>query len=472
MAFTSYSYLLALIPVIGLYWLAPMKWRRWYLLAVSLLYYATWSAAHTALPLVVCGVAYVCGRKMEQDKDAAGRWMWTGIAAVLAILSVFKYWPFVVENTNAAMVWMGRQGLGPGYMLALPLGISFYTFEAVSYLLDTRQGRTKQARLSDLGLFVLFWPHLMAGPIVRFRELVPQFSKNLQFDTGHLLRGLDRLIIGLAQKNLLANNLAAFVDEGFLPQAAASNSYLDNWFLAAAFGLQIYFDFASYSNMAIGVAQMMGITLPENFRFPYHAVSPPDFWGRWHMTLSRWIRDYLFFPVNAKYGGAPLPLYGSLIGIMALVGLWHGAGWGYVLWGLMHGVYLVLYRIWEQVEEKHAWAKAWWAGWGWRVFTIVAVVAAWVPFRAASLEQSLTMLTAMATPASIRVSYSVNQYLLTMMIACYCVAEPWLAARLELPAKGEIRPQVAWLRPAAYAALLFIFLIFDDRDVQFIYFQF
>ncbi len=199
-----------------------------------------------------------------------------------------------------------------------------------------------------------------------------------------MLRGLDRLIWGLVQKNLIANSLGSWVDQGFLPGAAALNTTIDNWFLAAAFGLQIYFDFAAYSNMAIGAAQLIGIQLPENFQFPYLARNPVDFWSRWHMTLTRWIRDYLFFPINARYRGAPVPLYLSLLGTMAVIGLWHGAGWGFVLWGVLHGAYLVLYRMFERLHETRLpqLAEARWVRACWRVFTLLAVTAAWVPFRA------------------------------------------------------------------------------------------
>ena len=257
-------------------------------------------------------------------------WLRAGTAFVLFTLGFFKYQHFFMDNLNALLVSLGRSPAGTGLALALPLGISFYSFEAISYLIDVRQGRVKNLSFTDLYLFLMFWPHLMAGPIVRFRELAPQLKFSRQFDLAMFLRGMDRLIWGLVQKNLFANNLGSFVDEGFLPRTAHANTMIDNWFLALAFGLQIYFDFAAYSNMAIGSAQLVGITLPENFRFPYHAKNPSDFWSRWHMTLSRWIRDYLFFPINAKFRGAPGPLYLSLIGIMGLVGLWHGAGWGFI----------------------------------------------------------------------------------------------------------------------------------------------
>lgn len=473
MAFNSYSYILLLVPTVAIYWQLPHAWRVHYVIAVSLLYYASWYPAYTPLPVVVCAVTFLCGRRIARGGDDRKRWLKLGIAFGLVVLSVFKYREFLFDTfLRPLAVPVGTLGL------ILPLGISFYVFESISYLLDSHQGRIKKPVFKDVLLFVSFWPHLMAGPIVRFRELLPQFATERRFDARMALRGLDRIVLGLLQKNLLANTVGGLVEEGFLPAAAATNSSIDNWALAVGFGLQIYFDFASYSNMAIGAAHLLGISLPENFRHPYHAATPPEFWSRWHMTLSRWIRDYLFFPINAKYAGAPLPLYVSLIAIMGLVGLWHGAGWGFVVWGLLHGIYLVLYRVWERFSAKRErLATAWPARLGWRVFTVTAVMAAWIPFRAQTLAQSATMLRSMFLRPSFHVSFGVNSYLLIALIGAYALAEPLIGAglaRLDAATTSGVRLIVArHLIPAClYALALFLFLCFDDQDRQFIYFQF
>jgi D-alanyl-lipoteichoic acid acyltransferase DltB (MBOAT superfamily) len=315
---------------------------------------------------------------------------------------------------------------------------------------------------------------------VRFRELMPQLRTARAFELSMLLRGVDRLVWGLVQKNFIANNLAAWVDEGFLSRNAQLNTMVDNWALAFGFGLQIYMDFAAYSNMAIGSAQLLGISLPENFRFPYHAWNPSDFWARWHMTLSRWIRDYLFFPVNARFRGAPAPLYLSLVATMALVGLWHGAGWGFVLWGVLHGTYLVLFRIWEQLQETHfpGLKSSRWIRGGWRIFTLLAVMAAWVPFRAAGVRPALAMLRTMFFSFSFRTSYPANFYLVLLAVAALCVAEPCLSQGITRMGQALARRRatlaahVFLLRPLLYALGLLLFVIFDDRNAQFIYFQF
>ena len=348
--------------------------------------------------------------------------MWAGVVTIVAVLGVFKYGRFATENLGILGNWLGLESPSLIWRVALPLGISFYSLEAISYLLDTRQGRVKSATFGDLSLFIMFWPHLVAGPIVRARELFPQLRFDKPFESRFVFAGLDRLLLGLVQKNLIADTIGSWVDDGFLPKAAALNTTIDNWALAIAFGIQIYFDFAAYSNMAIGAAQLIGITLPENFRFPYHAANPADFWSRWHMTLSRWIRDYLFFPLNAGFQDNKLRLYVRLVAVMGIVGLWHGAGWGFILWGLMHGVYLATYRAFESWRGESPQPLA--MRIGLRLTTLGAIVAAWVPFRAVSLEQAMTMLKSMFGGFSFGFSYSVNFYLMALFWCAWIALEP------------------------------------------------
>jgi alginate O-acetyltransferase complex protein AlgI len=475
MQFNSYSYLSLLLVAVMLFWILPVRLRRGYVLALSFGFYAMWSVYFLIVPLIMCAAAFWSGGKIRRGASAGRCALWVGIGTILAILGVFKYGRFTAENLSSLGNWIGLSPSPPVWSLALPLGISFYSFEAISYLLDTRQGRVKSARFGDLFLFIMFWPHLVAGPIVRVRELFPQLKFDRPFESRFVFTGLDRLLLGLVQKNLIADTIGFWVDEGFLPKAAALNTTIDTWALAISFGIQIYFDFAAYSNMAIGAALLMGITLPENFRFPYHAANPAEFWSRWHMTLSRWIRDYLFFPLNAGFHDRKLRLYLSLVAVMGLVGLWHGGGWGFILWGLMHGVYLATYRALEGWRRESPQPLA--LRIGLRLTTLGAIVAAWVPFRAVSVEQAMTMLKSMFVSFSFGFSYSVNFYLMTILW-CACIAlEPFFynkLARMGNPdtpgVLGALNSNL--LRPAGYAFLLLLFMIFDDRDTQFIYFQF
>jgi alginate O-acetyltransferase complex protein AlgI len=473
--FNSYSYLVLVALAVPLFWMLPPRARRPYVLVLSILYYASWNWIYAPLPLLIGGGAFLCAHSMSAEPKRAATALWTGVGFVVACLIIFKYSAFLLTNLNGLLSLGGRAPVQAAVSFALPLGISFYSFTAIGYLLDSRQGRVKDISFMDLALFITFWPNLIAGPIARVRELMPQLAFNCRFETAMLVHGLERLIVGLVQKNLIANSLARFVDEAFLAQTASVNTTVDNWFAALAYGLQVYFDFASYSNMAIGVAQLIGVKLPENFNYPYHAQNPADFWSRWHMTLSRWIRDYLFFPINARFGGAPVPLYMSLIGIMGVVGLWHGAGWGFVLWGLLHGLYLVAYRAWEGVAVNRLplFAKSRMVRYGWRVITLLAIMAAWIPFRASTGTQALVMMQSLVVPRGLWPSYPINFYLVTTLVAAFTFLEPVLAngfrrldRRIPLPA------QLLLWRPLVYAFGLLLFLIFDDRDAQFIYFQF
>jgi alginate O-acetyltransferase complex protein AlgI len=479
MEFNSYSYLGLLFCAVAVFWALSPQIRRWYVLALSFAFYATWSPVFVLVPIALCVGVFLMAQKCISDSHTRP-WFWGAITYAMALLVAFRYH----EVIDTAMIALERAfRLFPArttIQVAVPLGISFYTFEAINYLIDVKQRRLMPKRFTDLLLFIMFWPHVIAGPIVRFRELAPQLSFEKKFELSMLLSGLDRLVWGLVQKNLLADPLSRFVDEGFLAQTTGANTWLDNWFLAVAFGLQIYFDFAAYSNMAIGAAKLIGITLPENFRFPYHAKNPSDFWQRWHMTLSRWVRDYLFFPVNAHFQGAPLPLYLSLLGIMAVVGLWHGVGWGFVIWGVLHGSYLVIYRIWEGAQQRRT-PKA--QSWRltqllWQTGTFIAVVSAWVPFRATTTGQAAEMMRSMFFTFNPRISFSLNFYLVTLLVGGVCILEPYLRdgiCKLDAVAEHQVRLAAAntyLFRPALYALGMLLFVIFDGRDVQFIYFQF
>lgn len=479
MQFNSYSYLgLLSLAVLG-FWALPPRVRRWYVLALSIAFYATWSPIFVFVPVALCVGIFLMARKIAGGPEK-GPWYWIAICYALMFLVVFRYQHGIGTALFALEDGFRRDPGKSLFQIGVPLGISFYSLEAMSYLIDVHQRRVKPTRFTDLYLFVMFWPHLIAGPIVRFRELAPQLNFAKKFEIPMLIAGLDRLVWGLVQKNVLANPLERFVSEGFSTSIAGANTWLDNWFLAVAFGLQIYFDFAAYSNMAIGAAKMIGITLPENFRFPYLAKNPPDFWQRWHITLSRWIRDYLFFPINARFQAAPLSLYLSLVGIMAIVGLWHGAGGGFILWGVLHGCYLVAFRIWESLQQKRspAAASSHFSGVLWRSVTLIAVIAAWVPFRAATAGQALEMLRSMFFSFSPRISFSLNSYLVTLLVGTVCVLEPVLRdgiCKLDTLAERHVRLAAAniyLLRPALYALGLLLFFIFDERNVQFIYFQF
>jgi alginate O-acetyltransferase complex protein AlgI len=477
MPFNSSLYLVLLVVAVVVFWLLPERFRRFFVLAASVAFYATWGVLFVWLPLLVAAIVYVAGKRIGAGRGTASakQWMRLGIGTVLSLLIVFKYRSFLLANAAALLAPFGVHSVSLATAIAFPIGISFYTFEAIAYLIDVRQGRVKLPGFLNLGLFFFFWPNILSGPIVRARELIPQLDFGKRFAPQFVFDGLDRVIWGLVQKNVIANMLGIWVDKGFAPSAGRPTS-LDGWCLAIAFGLQIYFDFAGYTNLAIGTARLLGVTLPENFRFPYHAATPQDFWARWHMTLSRWIRDYLFFPINARWHGA-VPLYMTLVWVMGLVGLWHGAGWNFILWGLLHGTYLVAYRVFESwnagrpgIDESGIVNAAW------RLLTLLGVAIAWVVFRASTWAKAQLILSSMFYRVSRGASYSHLFYAWTLLVLLLCAVEPWIVRELnEFEATAGERGLFVYRsvgRPIIYLCGLLLFLLFEENNVQFIYSQF
>lgn len=477
MPFNSSLYLISLLVAVAVYWWLPPQARRVFVLVASLGFYATWGVVFVWLPIFVAAIAYVCGKRIQADAGNPKRWMWLGISCAVVLLAVFKYRTFLWGNLSLVMGLFGARSPSWPTSIAFPIGISFYTFEAIAYLVDVRQGRVKMPGFLDLCLFFLFWPNILSGPIVRARELLPQLNFRRAFEPQFIFEGCDRVVWGLVQKTVIANVLGIWVDRGFGTGEHGVPSTIDGWFLAIAFGLQIYFDFAGYTNIAIGTAQLLGINLPENFRYPYHAATPPEFWGRWHMTLSRWIRDYLFFPVNAKWQGAPVPLYLSLLSVMALVGLWHGAGWNFILWGLLHGTYLAVYRMYESWKNaRPAWGESRTIAGMSRAATLMAVAVAWVVFRSEDLSRAWQVLSAMFYRFGAGRAYGMGFYVYTLVIMVFCALEPMVLQSLaEIEEHAGTETVSAFrvvARPVAYLLGLLLFLLFDTNNTQFIYSQF
>jgi alginate O-acetyltransferase complex protein AlgI len=344
--FNSYAFLLLFLPlaVLGFYLLRQQKYRLALLVIASYVFYA-WT--HWWLPLLMLSstlIAFVGGLLIEKVPVEKQRKLLlaTGIAGCLLLLVYFKYAAFGTHYFSSFVEGLTGRGF-PGLVgfartIVLPAGISFYTFECVSYLVDIYRGEL-DAEKNPLrfAVFISFFPHLIAGPIVRYRQLRPQLEVRAPFDAEQFRSGLVLVGLGLAKKVLLADQIATLVD--FAYRNPAQLGFLDAWTAAIGFAFQIYFDFGGYSDMALGLARMFGITLPWNFDRPYRATSPRDFWRRWHVTLSTWLRDYLYIPLGGNRK-SPARRDLNLLATMGLGGLWHGASLNFVVWGLYHGVLL------------------------------------------------------------------------------------------------------------------------------------
>ena len=356
MLFNSFSFLFAFLPLaLGGYFLCCALGRRFgtpgdttwgaaWLAACSLFFYAWWDIRF--LPLLLCSVAfnYVTGSYIAKRSGTAQaqRALGLGVAGNLALLGYFKYADFFVASANA----LGAQWTLPHVLL--PIGISFFTFTQIAFLADAAAGKVTEYRLVHYVLFVTYFPHLVAGPVLHHKEMMPQFedANNTRPLAINFAIGTTIFAIGLAKKVLVADTLAAYASPVFAA-GAAPPTLLAAWGGALAYTFQLYFDFSGYSDMAIGLSRLFGVRLPLNFASPYKAWNISEFWRRWHMTLSRFLRDYLYIPLGGNRQGEGRRRLNLAI-TMVLGGLWHGAGWTFVVWGALHGAYLVVHQLWRQ----------------------------------------------------------------------------------------------------------------------------
>jgi D-alanyl-lipoteichoic acid acyltransferase DltB (MBOAT superfamily) len=398
MLFNSPEFLFVFLPlVLGVYHLLNRREGRsalYWLVAASLFFYGWWNPAFLLLIGASITINFLFGAAI---RDTAGRQrkllLITGIAANLACIGYFKYTGFILGNLNALM----NLNLNAG-SIVLPLAISFFTFQQIAFLVDAYRNAVKENDFARYGLFVVFFPQLIAGPIVHHREMMPQFGHQLAGSAiaRNINIGITVFAIGLFKKVVLADTLALVADPAFaMAQAQQGLSFLDAWSGALAYTFQLYFDFSGYSDMAVGIAIMFGIRLPLNFYSPYKARSIIDFWRRWHMTLSRFLKDYVYIPLGGNRKGR-YRRHINLMITMLLGGIWHGAGWPFVVWGALHGIFLVINHAWrnlmgrttnEALRQLNRLIAL--------PLTFVCVVVAWVFFRAPTMEAAQFMLAAM-----------------------------------------------------------------------------
>ncbi len=389
MPFQSPTFLFLFLPLalVG-YHAAPARGRNLFLFAASVFFYAWGEKFNAVVLLSSLAVNYLFGLTAERRPRP------TAILAVVANLGVlvwYKYAAFLAANASAVWVWAGGSPLVPPPDPDRPphhlLAISFFTFQAMSYVLDVARGQVPAERsFLRFGLYVFLFPHLIAGPIVRYADLADQL-RTRPVGVERFATGVRRLAIGLGKKLLLADLFAQTATDVFRT-APHDLSMAAAWLGVACFTLQIYFDFSGYSDMAIGLAKLFGFDFQENFRHPYTAASVTDFWRRWHISLSTWFRDYLYIPLGGSRGGA-LATYRNLLIVFVLCGLWHGANWTFLVWGLIHGGFLVVERVGFGAVLERLWPPLRHA------YTLLAVMLGWVFFRAESMPQAVGILGAM-----------------------------------------------------------------------------
>lgn len=412
MLFNSYPFLFVFLPVSFAVFFrlgrADRRLAALWLTTVSLAFYAWWNPAYIALLLGSIVMNYSVGLALVRahdrgDKARRARLLFAGIALDLVVLGYYKYAGFFVDSVNALTGFELAAG-----NIILPLGISFFTFTQIAFLVDASRGLAREFNFVHYCLFVTYFPHLIAGPVLHHKEMMPQFARpeTYTINLDNIAVGSAVFVIGLFKKVIFADGIAEYASPIF--DAAAEGqalSFFEAWGGALAYTFQLYFDFSGYSDMAIGLSRLFGIRLPLNFDSPYKAVNIIDFWRRWHMTLSRFLRDYLYIPLGGNRKG-PLRRHINLMATMLLGGLWHGAGWTFVFWGGLHGVYLALNHLWRSLlfkmrgNAERTTRAGRLLGMG---LTFLAVVIGWVFFRSADLPAASKMLEGMAGLNGIRV---------------------------------------------------------------------
>jgi alginate O-acetyltransferase complex protein AlgI len=487
--FTEPTFLFLFLPILlGLYFLpltrrpAWDKYRNWLLLLASVIFYAKGGGWFTYLIAASITFNYCAALWVDRDRGTPrGTWTLRGAVAInLLVLAVFKYGNFAVDNVNAMLQALAVRPIHAPQVL-LPIGISFFTFHAISYVVDVhRRDATAQKHPVEAALYLLLFPQLIAGPIIRYREIASQLARRV-VTTEDVACGIRRFVIGLAKKMLVANIVAGPADQIFaMPFAQLDAAHA--WLAVVCYTLQIYFDFSGYSDMAIGLGRMFGFRFPENFNYPYISRSIQEFWRRWHITLSNWFRDYLYVPLGGNRV-SPSRLYVNLVTVFFLCGLWHGASWTFVVWGLFHGTFLVIERIGLNARLK-AWPSA-----VQHTYALVVTMVGWVLFRADTFAGAVAMLRAMAGFGAAQPTiYSVSWYLtpeLLLALAVGIIGSTPIApalARWWADRSGAVSESgdaaLGWLPSALGAATLVlllagsVMLIAAGTYNPFIYFRF
>jgi D-alanyl-lipoteichoic acid acyltransferase DltB (MBOAT superfamily) len=478
MLFNSYQFIFLFLPVaLAGYFVAGRFGNRapviWLALA-SLVFYSVSNWQFVALLLAsiafnyLIGLLLISGRLRPAMRFAA---LTAGVAGDLAVLGYFKYAGFLAANLNAIF------STGLALNVLLPVGISFYTFTQIAFLVDAYRGNVARYALPHYALFVTYFPHLIAGPILHHRDMIPQFERaeSKRPDPHLILCGLIIFAIGLFKKTCLADGIQPLVSLAFGPNAP---TFDQAWLGALAYTFQLYFDFSGYSDMAIGISLMFGIFLPLNFNSPYKATSIIDFWRRWHMTLSQFLRDYLYIPLGGNRHG-PVLRYVNLMITMLLGGLWHGAAWTFVIWGALHGAYLCINHAWNRFGPAVAPRYQRAANIAAFIVTFIAVVIAWVFFRADSLSTAIYVLGRMVDPTNI--AFGRLEIAQTIFIMVYA-GIAWFGPNTQEIMGYDHRKRTvgqelsAWqMRPVfiyATAAVLAFGILGIQQHSEFIYFRF
>jgi alginate O-acetyltransferase complex protein AlgI len=456
MLFQTQFYVLIFLPLVAAVYYC-VAWtprgRQWILIGASLVFYGWWDVRFLLLPILQISATWILA--LVHDRTGYKAVLVVGVVMNLASLATFKYLNFLLASIETV------SGLDlPRADIILPIGISFFSFQLISYLVDRLRGDAPIYPYREFALFVLLYPHLIAGPIVRHSELIPQFSLDPRREGmwRRISLGLLVFTVGFAKKVFFADALAKFADPLFAQATSRMLDFGEAWGGALAFSLQLFLDFSAYTEMAIGSALVFGLLLPENFRRPYLATDLREFWRRWHISLSSFLRDYLYIPLGGSRNGTWRYVTATLC-TMALCGLWHGAAWTYVAWGLWHGVGLVACHTWQRLRRPMP-ALAGWA------ITMLFVIAGWVLFRASNFETAGRILRSLAGGNGFDGSFQFPDHIIVAALI-----SAFMPPAHEM-IRGLTRPYYSLSFGCAAVAVYGVLKVGQGAPVNFIYFQF
>lgn len=471
MLFNSLSFAVFLVIVLALYYSKLFNWtgKKRMLLFASYIFYGLWNPPLVILLWISTVVDWITGKKLaiEEDKRKRLYWLLLSMFVNLGFLTFFKYRDFLLDNFTTVVNTYGYGYQSSKMDIILPMGISFYTFQTMSYTIDMYLKRTERAKtFLDFALYVTFFPQLVAGPIVRAQDLISQFYEEKRATVNQFAWGLFLLTLGLFQKVVMADTLLSdSVDKVYGSDKILN--FWDAWMGTLAFSGQIFFDFAGYSTCAIGIALMLGMILPDNFKYPYASLGFSDLWKRWHITLSSWLRDYLYIPLGGNRHGV-VRMYAALMITMLLGGLWHGAAWTFIVWGGLHGTYLILERLQRQYIPFKI-TK--WNGMFLAFTTFTCVNITWVFFRAREFKTAWNMIGSMfyLHPEGEKVLSSFDVLKVGIIIGLLFICH-WFMRNTSVEAVSKKIPPIALA--IVWAAMFFLVAIAQGSGEQFIYFQF
>ena len=478
MVFSSAIFLFAFLPIfIGIYYITPNKYRSFIILIGSYIFYGWWRIDFLFLLILVTLGNHLCAKGIVRTRGtlSSRRLMQLGVVGNLIILGVFKYFNFGIESLNAVFEQSGMNSF-EALKFILPIGISFYIFQSVSFLIDVyREDAPPAKRFVDFAAFISLFPQLIAGPVLRYKDLADQFEER-EHSFDKFSEGATRFMIGFAKKVLIADTVAPIADASF---ALSDPTMAEAWIGALAYTVQLYFDFSGYSDMAIGIGLMMGFRFIENFNFPYISRSITEFWRRWHISLSTWLRDYLYIPLGGNRKGN-VRTYVNLVLTMVLGGLWHGANWTFVIWGAWHGGIMAIERYFGIRGSDNDFTGA--AKIIFRtIFTFLLVIIGWVIFRAPSLGDAMNMYEGMIGMNGFAFSDAMNWQIkglaVTMMIVGMAIIfigptmHKVIASRFAVK-KMVVRQSVIMQVGACVLFILAVSRLLAQSYSPFLYFQF